>query len=375
MIMPETIIKPASQSPAIAKRHFHMFDTLRFFAFLKVFLQHVPVFAFAWFNFLRAGGMIGVQFFFVLSGFLITYIIYNEKSQTGTYNLKNFFVRRILRIWPLFYLLIGVSYSIPWILNTLHQPKVINGYQPTWWVSILFLENYKMIFTHSLPNVPELAVTWSLCIEEHFYIIWGLILWFFPIKAFPKISISCIIIALIARIIFFHYHLDPTDLFTNIDLFAFGGISAYLLVFYDRQTEKLVGRIPRSVHIIFLIFVIFFVLLTAQVRNVIATNIWLPSVSGITFSMLIFFSMHDNNYLRPSAILNKAGTYTYGLYMYHILIIVFLVRIFNYLNLSLDNPINALIFTALALASTFTCSIVSYHFFEKPFLKLKHFFK
>ena len=373
--MPEISVKPASHEPAITKRHFRMFDMLRFFAFLKVFLQHIPVVAFTWFNYLRAGGMIGVQFFFVLSGFLITYIIYNEKSQAGTYKLKNFFIRRILRIWPLFYLILGVSYSIPWILNILHQPKVMSGYQPEWWVSILFLENYKMIFTHSFPNVTELGVTWSLCIEEHFYIIWGLLLWLLPVRAFPKIAGSCIIIAFISRLIFFHYHLDPTDLFTNIDLFSFGAIPAYLLVFYGRQTESFVRKIPRSVYVIFFIAVILYVLIAAQVKDNIAYNIYLTTVSGVIFSALIFLSMHDNIYARPSSVLNKAGTYSYGLYMYHVLIIVLIVRMFSYLHLSLDSPVNAIIFTVVALAGTFICSIASYYFFEKPFLKLKHFFR
>ena len=67
--MAETITKPKLQDTVIAKEHFRVFDTLRFFAFLKVFLQHIPIAAFAWFNFFRAGGKIGVQFFFVLSGF------------------------------------------------------------------------------------------------------------------------------------------------------------------------------------------------------------------------------------------------------------------------------------------------------------------
>ncbi len=367
--------KTIINSRTIEKRHFEMFDTFRFFAFLKVFLQHVPVFAFAWFNIFRNGGIIGVQFFFTLSGFLITYIILNEKNQTGTYSLKNFFVRRILRIWPLFYLMVGISYCIPWILSLLHQHKEMYGYQPVWWVSVSFLENYKMIFTHKPPSEEELALLWSLCVEEHFYIIWGLLLWILPVKAFPKVAGCCLLIALVARGVFAHYNLDPTDVFTNLDLFALGSIPAYLLVFHSEQTEAFVSRIPRYVHMLFAAALVAYVLLIAQIDHVLTVNIWLTTLSGILFSTLIFFSMHDNHYLRPSRLLNKAGTYTYGLYVYHILIIVLMVRIFDHLHLSLDKPVNAIIYTVAALTATVICSITSYHFFEKPFLKMKRFFR
>ena len=373
--MSEYDTQPIFKSELIEKKHFPVFDTFRFFAFLKVFLQHLPIFAFAWFNVLRAGGIIGVQFFFVLSGFLITYIIFNEKKQTGTYSLKNFFARRILRIWPLFYLLVGVSYVIPYILAALHQHKVINGYEPAWWVSCLFLENYKMIFTHSFPREEELSVTWSLCVEEHFYIIWGLLLWIFPIKAFPKIAAACIVCALVARSIFAHYNLDPTDVFTTIDLFALGAIPAYLLVFHAEEVAHFINKVPRMLYLIFLALVVVYVIAIAQIKNVTTIHIWLTTLSGIIFSALIFLSTQNRKFFNPSAVLTKAGTYTYGLYMYHILIIVLLVRLFDKLHLPLDQPLYATVYVIVALVGTYICSVLSYRFFEMPFLKMKQFFR
>lgn len=369
------MIPPDTESPIVEKQHFNTFDTFRFLAFFKVFLQHVPITAFAWFSYLRAGGTIGVQFFFTLSGFLITYIIYKEKTQTGTINLKNFFARRILRIWPLFYLVLGICYIVPLLLKLLLVSETAGGYEPHWWISVLFLENYRMIFTHNLPNVLGLAVTWSLCVEEHFYIIWGFLLFFVPAKHFLKIVFLFVLIGLIARIIFYHYDLDPSDILTNIDLFAFGSIPAYLLITDTRNSTAFLQKLSRMFYIVFIIFVIAFVLLASQVQNKSVINIWLTSISGIVFSMLIFLTISNSKAIRPVPVLEKAGVYTYGLYMYHLFIIVFLVRVFRHYQLSLDTGLNAILFFASAMALTIICSILSYTYFEKPFLKLKRLFR
>jgi hypothetical protein len=88
-------------------RHFHTFDALRFFAFLKVFFFHIPATSFGVFGYFMSGGSLAVRFFFVLSGFLITYLILVEKEWTGRLNFKYFMLRRVLRIWPLYYLIIA----------------------------------------------------------------------------------------------------------------------------------------------------------------------------------------------------------------------------------------------------------------------------
>src|SRR3954470_709736 len=102
------------------RRHFHSFDALRFFAFLKVFLLHLPIIAFPFFSYLKNGGGTGVIFFFVLSGFLITYILLTEKSGSGSINLGHFFLRRILRIWPLYYLMVAFAFCTPFLVSLLH---------------------------------------------------------------------------------------------------------------------------------------------------------------------------------------------------------------------------------------------------------------
>lgn len=358
------------------RRHFHTFDALRFFACLKVFLQHLPIFSFPWFNYLRAGGGIGVQFFFVLSGFLITYIICEEKQQTGRLDLKNFFVRRVLRIWPLFYLMIGVAFFTPIILQHLHLPVSDEGYQPTWWMSLLFLENYKMIFTHQLPNVSPLAVMWSLCVEEHFYIVWGLLLYFIPVHRLPLVILPCLLLAPAARVIFFHAGLISSDILTNIDLFAYGALPAYLLIRYRERAEAYISSIPHSIKVAFLILLVLTVLQIAQADTE-RLNIWGASLLGLLFSMLIALTLPAHSRIRigDRSLLSRLGTYTYGLYLYHTLVIIFCKRLCDMLTLTLETPVIAVLFTLLTFLLSVGCSVLSYHWFEKPFLRLKKYFR
>ena len=114
----------------LTRKYFDTFDALRFFAFLKVFLLHIPLVNFPVFNFLKQGGGMGVSFFFVLSGFLITYMLLTEKITTGTIQLRRFYWRRILRIWPLYYAMVAFAFLTPWLLNLFGLSSSSIGYTP-----------------------------------------------------------------------------------------------------------------------------------------------------------------------------------------------------------------------------------------------------
>ena len=359
------------------RRHFHTFDALRFLAFFKVFLLHIPITAFPWFNYLRAGGGIGVQFFFVLSGFLITYIIVDEQQRKGQFNLKHFFVRRILRIWPLYYLMIGVAFAMPFIIQQVfHVPPSGEGYQPQWWKSLLFLENYKMMATGEHPNVSPLGVMWSLCIEEHFYIAWGLLLYFFK-KHIPAIIGISIIVGILSRYVYAVKGIPALDILTNIDLFAYGAIPGYMLASNHNKTESRILAIPHTVKYLLATFTIAAVIVCSQYTGDEFVFIGLTSLLGILFSLIIIFTLPRSTSFSISDknILSKLGIYTYGLYMYHTLVINLLLKLFPGTGLDIDTGLGAFVFISLSLLFTIGCSMVSYHLFEKRFLKLKRYFR
>lgn len=360
------------------RRHFHTFDALRFFAFLKVFLLHVPIIGFACFSFLKAGGGIGVQFFFVLSGFLITYIILEEKRQTGSLGLRNFFARRILRIWPLYYLMVAVAYSTPWLLSHLVAlPSSSEGYTPKLWASLLFLENYMGMATHQHANVSPLSIMWTLCIEEHFYIVWGLLLCYTPIRRLPSIIICPLLLAPVLRAVYVHYNVPTADLFTNIDLFAWGALPAYYLAVDPAGIEAKVMKIPLNLKRMFLVVLLVAVVICSQFAGSEAAFILLTSLMGMLFSALIFIILPGDSpiKIKEGNILSRLGMYTYGLYLYHVLVIIALQRIFTRGGWEINTATGAIAFVCIALLLSVISSYLSYHLFEKHFLKLKKYFR
>jgi peptidoglycan/LPS O-acetylase OafA/YrhL len=249
------------------KQHFDTFDALRFISFLIVFLSHIPIPSTSLFNFVSHSGNIGVTFFFVLSGFLITYILLHEKKNINTINLKSFLFRRILRIWPLFYLMILFAFATPIILEHLHLPSSNQGYDPNWIVSCLFLENYVMMFTNSFPNASPLRVMWSLCVEEHFYIIWGLFIYLLPLKRIPILIIGSILLASITRIIYYNFDITCYDIFSNIDYFAFGAIPAFIITIKPEFFSK-ISNLPRMILILILSVTVLLVFSAPQLDNI-----------------------------------------------------------------------------------------------------------
>lgn len=358
------------------RHHFHTFDALRFFACFKVFLHHLPIVAYPWFNIIKKGGGIGVQFFFVLSGFLITYIICEEKQRTDSLNLKHFFMRRVLRIWPLFYLAIFIAFITPYLLSIINLNSSAFGYEPNWLMSVLFLENYKMIWTGDIPNASPLGVMWSLCIEEHFYIVWGLLLFFIPVKALPKLIATCLLLAVVARVVFVQNNLSTSDLLTNVDLFAYGAIPAYLLLEHKEKLYNKLNILPKYTMQLFVLLLIGIVVWFSQFNGD-APFIWASSALGVLFAGLIMLTLSPDNAIKIKDIniLSKLGIYTYGFYIYHTLIINLLKRIFEKLQYNIDLWYWAIVFAVVAFAMSIFCSFISYHLYEKQFLKLKKYFR
>jgi peptidoglycan/LPS O-acetylase OafA/YrhL len=330
-------------------------------------LRHSPVPEDSMLYYFSHEGGIGVSFFFVLSGFLITYILILEKiNNQGEIPLKKFFKRRILRIWPLYYAMVIFAMCTPFILGFFNISYSNEGYQPNWFFTLTFLENYVAMFTRQLPNVAPLTVIWSLCVEEHFYIFWGLAFYFISLKNVPKLLVGCIIFSFIMQIVYEKYEINTLDLITNIHYFSFGAIPAYLFVFKKNIIEKL-SLIPAVYKYLYAVSIISVIVIVSN-TNLIPDLKVSSLLFSVLFSGLILFTLGEKNVFKISdkSILAKLGKYTYGLYLIHTICISLFIKIGS------KYDMNWIVITLLSFVSTVIFSALSYHLFEKQFLKLKN---
>ncbi len=344
------------------------FDTIRFIAFLKVFLNHLPLATLPVFHLLQSTGT--NRFFFLLSGFLITFVILNEKVKFQSFNFIKFITKRTLRIVPLYYLIIAFAFLTPAILNLLQLQSSDKGYDPELIWSATFMENYKMMLERDSANVSPLSVVWSLCVEIHFYILWGLAFLFIK----PKNSLYLIALALIIATpfrIFYHNHsLVTADLPSNLDYFAFGAIPAYLYVMKYEYFKKWISYIPNALKISTYAIAVLFVFVLPQF-NFPYKYIIEPLCFGIIFMFVISFLTGTKTIeTKNNQLFSYLGTFTYGMYIYHTIVINLMIKIFSMLGLAEDSMVNIILLSISSLLVTIGISIASYHLFEKHFLHL-----
>lgn len=353
-------------------------DGLRFFSFLAVFLFHTWDFYFnklnitgttdEIFGFIVRNGFLGVNFFFVLSGFLITYLLIKEKMMNGKIHVINFYIRRILRIWPMFYLIVLIGLVIyPFLKSYMGGEEYGVKYM---WTYFVFLNNFDLM-VHQSPSV--LSVLWSVAVEEQFYLCWPLILSLVHIKKFPFVFLFIIAGSLVFR--FFHVHDEKVLLyhtFAVIGDMAMGGLAAYLIIFNNRFKQWIEHLRKGFIGAIYLV-----TLLTVLFRGDIFQGYFII-IERLCFSILFAFIILEQNFashslwkLANSKTISKWGIFTYGLYCLHLLALSLSEILMRKAGFNMGNPFMLLLTGLIALALSIVIAILSYNYFEKRFLNLK----
>src|SRR5213594_1167134 len=157
---------------------------------------------------LFANGWMGVDLFFVLSGFLITGILLDTKESEGYF--KNFYIRRCLRIWPLYYSLLLSMFVLVPLLRPSEAHIVFEKSSP-WWAYPLFLQNF--LIPISTNAAGPLAITWSLAIEEQFYLVWAVVVRYCSSAQVRRFAIAVLCLSPALR---FYLSLHQVDLYTNV---------------------------------------------------------------------------------------------------------------------------------------------------------------
>ena len=370
--------------------YFHGLNGLRFFAAYLVVIHHSEhillknsiqnLKAYSIFN----NGGLAVNFFFVLSGFLITYLLLKEIKLTSNIAVKKFYVRRILRIWPLYYLLVFFgTILIPLFLDTINNP-----YQMPYEFKDVIL--YYVFFAPFMVNIIYghhlIEPLWSIGVEEIFYLMWA------PLFNFLKQHILLIIssVILIRILILASYPmLDLSDSIIRIikmlkfESMAIGGLSAYI-IFHRKKPIYQSVIFKKSTQVI----MISFIALKLFANQYLTQNFtffnhlyYTPIVSDllmtISFSWLIVnTSINKNAIIKFNhKILISLGEISYGIYMYHMLIIFSIILVFKDTLMSLSFIESTILFHSLIFIGTIIISYLSKKYFEDYFLSMKNKFQ
>lgn len=356
-----------------ATNFYPQLNGLRFLFVLMVLLHH-------WgpetiFKNIRIGWL-GVDLFFVLSGFLIGEILLLEKAKTKdkVKSIRNFIIRRALRIFPLYYITI-IVYSV----------LVTSGGIFIW--NITYTNNILQLIDFSRVG-PQFWHLWSLCVEEQFYLFFPFLLFFVRKKTFLIFLITGIIFSALGRfglIIFDHNSLAYSLMPFCLDSLFMGALLAYLKTYNIHLLKKIFSKkIIISLAIILLTTGLAWVSINDNMASVFSLYRFLGSLLGfvvIGYSVIFGYGGVLKKFLEYGAIA-LLGKISYGIYLLHPFVEEF-YRSFadqnfvkNYL-LTLHLPVvsNMYIIDFVSLFSaTIFISYLSFQFIEKRFLKLKHLF-
>lgn len=313
-------------------------------------------------------GWIGVDFFFVLSGFLITGILIDTQYENGF--LRTFYVRRTLRIFPLYYL----------VLLTYITTNSVFGYSDvsntSYFLYIFYLTNWDEFLGFQRPL--EIDHFWSLAIEEQFYVFWPVLFLFFSRMGVrsPQVFCLCIILTSITlrifltsyNFIFFAYDITPC----RLDGLMAGSLLAFLL----RSGYLRLNDVHCA--LILGLSIIFFVLIHNghfSIHNGVVLSYGMPALPLVFGTMIayVFLLPEDHLYRRilRTRIAVIVGKLSYGIYVYHWFVMILLNKnkivpqdIFGYFG-------SITLFFILSLILTLAISALSFRYIEKPILGLK----
>lgn len=343
--------------------------SLRFFLALLVMIYHIPIFFFnrglPYFNDLPVfnKGTEAVYMFFSLSGFLIIKQLFIEKDTTNKIDLKKFYIRRALRILPLYYLiaLTGILYYnffLPAIGISLPQThSLTEGIL----LLLFFLPN--VLSTYDPGGI--LVILWSIGIEEQFYLLIAPVIALIPRRkaVFFLLAFSIILISI------YHSSLFPFLMKYRLMFFyfSFAGLCSFLN-FINFRYSKIFS------YIVFALVILYF-----------TTDIFVENLSEFQYSLLsmILFGSFINFFTQKSfsffqnRTLVYLGKISYGIYMYHSVVMqlvgFLLLKAVPKYNLNNITAILASFF--LVIIITLIVSHFSYQYFEKKFLNLKKDFR
>jgi peptidoglycan/LPS O-acetylase OafA/YrhL len=344
--------------------YFKAIDGLRAISFIIVFLYHCDL------QFMRIGWA-GVIVFFVISGFLITNILLNQPKKEG-YFIK-FFTKRVIRIAPASIIVLCVCSFVFYV----NHNKIPND-----WIYYLFnIQNFLWLFSKTTLDLNGyLGHTWTLAIEEQFYLLWPFIIFYMPRKKIGWLCLSVVIASLVYRGVasqIFHNTLAVTVmLISHADSLALGCLLAYIINEHsESKTVNLLLKFSLPAGFLGIILILLYLSITYGIS--LKDSYYLLNdpnkylINGFTsqifffvalFSLGLVHSIITNpasfiSKLLESKILVHFGLISYGMYIYHWPILVFIKQ--------QTSDVSTIVFAGWV--ATYGVSLFSYHTVEKFF--------
>ena len=343
-------------------RYYPKIDGLRCIAICAVLLHHLGGFS----NYVNLG-YFGVDLFFVISGFLITLLLL--KTQ-GSFKkaYSHFLARRALRIFPLYYFALLILYLVT-------QPIVKDN--------MVYLLTYT--FNYRLPFISDgnpVRYLWSLSLEEQYYLFWPLFV--LALKNCPKLLMALVSLIIVFGYVQLHFNIIPsisiynyTGLATRMGSLGFGSLGAMLFLQQSKYLDYLLCN--KYIEYCMLVFWLFAIFLLN------------PFLIGIGSLYMVLKAANNSFQLQKinKLLVHRKVLYiakiSYGLYVYHIIVIYYLTPymfdpFFLNINFEMLGPFKILrwhswiVKLPLYFSVTIILSDLSYRYFEKPFLKLKRYF-
>ncbi len=376
------LIKNIDKEIKYSKTYFPNLDCLRFFACLLVFNRHTIFYSlkeyklegnifFPIIHFL-CNGELGVSFFFVLSGFLITYITLIEQNNTGMFNIKAFYIRRALRIWPLYFFVLVVGFILIPFLSNLYGSSMVIFYNPS--LYMLFLSNFDYIkHATSAFQYDVLSITWSVSVEEQFYFVYALMIYLIPKRFYLFVFFLVILGSGIFRFIFFK---EPVIIYFHslsvMSDLAVGALSAWMVI-NKKRVLFFFESMPRFQIGIILVSGTTYIFLS----DYLIQDQYFVFYNRLLISLFFAFVILEQNYSKNSIFkLNRFkiftgwGKITYGLYLLHAIVIFFLSYVFSKFIFH-GNLLASILFYLISFIVSIWVSKISYKYFEGYFLAFK----
>lgn len=379
--MSETSLKKENK-PSV---YFPGLNGLRFFAAFAVILTHLELLKDQqhlknlWKNpfFFNSGGL-GVYFFFVLSGFLITFLLLAEQKATGTVGVKEFYLRRVFRIWPVYYLLVLVAFFILPQIEFLHIPWLQKFFYDDYWFKFvlycLLLPNLALAM---YPAIPHAGQSWSIGVEEQFYILWP-----WMVKKAGNVFKAILVftgIVLLIKVIVLLLALKNPDLewlkqlkklvaMSKFESMSIGAIGA-LILFEKKEYWLKWVYLPVTQALCYLMIPVLMFFTPAFIQD------GIHLVYSVIFLIIILnVCSNPGSFLRLThPLIDYLGKISYGIYMYHMIVVVLCIQVCKRIFPNWTGPelLPNIVLYFSATLLTFMISALSYELFEKKFIRMK----